>query len=260
MTNKKIYSREEILKKTESFLKENSNGIVEIIGATTSGKTGFSINLAHFIMEKFSKKSEIISVDSRQIFREINISSAKITTQEMCGIPHYGLDLINPNERFSVADFQKYSFEKITEIQNRNNIAILCGGTMLWCDAITENYEFAPINEKKSTKKLPPKWPVFKIGIYWSREKLYERINLRAEIHFNSGLIEESEQLLQKWKLSPSAKTSFGLVEIEKYKAGEINLEEAQELNRKRNRHYAKRQLTWWRGRDDIFWVDGEKL
>ncbi len=260
MTNKTIHSHSETLAKVEKFLTKNPQGIIEIIGATASGKTGFSIDLARFIIEKFGKKSEVISVDSRQVFREINISSAKITEEEMQGIPHYGLDLINPNEKFSVADFQKYSFQKIDEIHSRNNIPILCGGTMLWCDAISENYKFAESDQEKSTEKLPPQWPFLKIGIYWPREKLYERINMRAGIHFQSGLIEESEQLLKKWQLSPSAKTSFGLMEIEKLKKGKLNLEQAIDLNRKRNRNYAKKQLTWWRGRDDIFWVNGEEL
>ncbi len=257
---KNIHSHSETLVKTEKFLTQNPNGVIEIIGATASGKTGFSIDLANFILEKFDRKSEVISIDSRQVFREIDISSAKITKEEMCGIPHHGLDLINPDERFSVADFQKYAFGKIDKIHDRDNVPILCGGTMLWCDAITENYKFAKIDEGKSTEKLPPKWPVLKIGIWWPREEIYDRINRRAKIHFNSGLIEESEQILEKWQLSPSAKTSFGLVEIEKFKSGEITMDEAIELNRKRNRHYAKRQLTWWRGRDDVFWVDGEEL
>ncbi len=259
MPPKTIHSHAETLVETEKFLTKNPNGIVEIIGATASGKTGFSIELANFIVEKFGKKSEVISVDSRQIFREIDISSAKVTEEEMCGVPHHGLDLINPDESFSVAQFQKYAFEKIDEIQGRGNVTILCGGTMLWCDAITENYKFAE-NGEKSTEKLPPKWPVLKIGIYWPREKIYERTDLRAEIHFNSGLIEESQMLLKKWDLSHSAKTSFGLLEIEKLENNEMTKDEAMELNRKRNRHYAKRQLTWWRNRDDIFWVDGEKL
>ncbi len=258
---KNLHSPAEMLEKTREFLQKNPQGIIEILGPTASGKTGYSLYLAKWIEENFAEKCEIISVDSRQVFREMDISSAKITAEEMQGIPHHGLDLINPDEEFSVADFQQYAFEKIAEIQARGNRVILCGGTMLWLDAISENYIFTDKKGVKSNKKGKPKWPVFKIGMYWKRSKLYKRTDLRSELLFEQGLIAETREILQKYpKITKSALTSFGYLEIKQYLDGEITLERALELNKQKNRKYAKRQLTWWRGRDDVHWLRAKDL
>ena len=148
----------------------------------------------------------------------------------------------------------------IEKILQKNNIPILCGGTMLWLDAVSENYLFDKNKEKKSQKKLSPKYDFFKIGIHWSRKILYERINKRAVEQFKNGLIEETEKNLKKYKITKTALTSFGYLEIQKYLEKKITYEEALATNQKRNRNYAKRQLTWWRGRDDIFWLSGEDI
>jgi len=274
---KNLNSPDEILRKTREFLQNNPQGIIEILGPTASGKTGYSIFLAKWIEENFAEKCEIISVDSRQVYRDMDISSAKITEEEMQGIPHYGLDLCNPDEEFNVVEFQKYAFKKIAEIQARGNRVILCGGTMLWLDAVSENYVFAEdkphpspllegegakgIKYQKSTKKGEPKWPVFKIGMHWKRSRLYRRTDLRSEILFEKGLIQETREILKKYpNITKSALTSFGYLEIQKSLSGEITLERALELNKQRNRKYAKRQLTWWRGREDVNWLKAKDL
>ncbi len=127
-----FFSKTEIFKKIDAFLKKNPNGVIEILGPTASGKTGFSIEVA-----KMLGGAEIISVDSRQVYRGIDISSAKILKEEMQGVPHHGLELINPDEVFSVYDFQQYAFHTIEAIQNKGNVPILCGGTMLCLDAVS---------------------------------------------------------------------------------------------------------------------------
>ncbi|MCF7812780.1 hypothetical protein K9M59_04295 [Candidatus Gracilibacteria bacterium] len=251
----KLYTKAEILKEIDSFLNKESvqKKIIEILGPTGSGKTGFALDLT----QRF-KKAEILSVDSRQVYREIDIASAKISTEKQQGIPHHGLNLIDPNQEMSVYEFQQYGFRIIDEILSRGNLPILCGGTMLWLDAISENYQFDASPRVKSDRKGPSRYEVLKIGIHWTREKLYERINARAKKQFDAGLIEETQKILSQYTLSRSAMTSFGYQEIQHFLKGEIFREEALDLNQKRNRNYAKRQLTWWRGRKDVLWVDGE--
>ncbi len=284
----KFFSKSEIFEQVRQFLKDNPNGVIEIFGPTASGKTSFSIDLSNKIDHEF----EVISVDSRQVYKECDVSSAKITKEEMEGVPHWGLDLVDLTEAYSVYDFQQYAFRMIDEIQGRGGTPILCGGTMLWLDAVSENYVFgeneiedknSPVTEyEKSKKKADPRWPVFKIGLHWDRKKLYERINYRAQLHFEGGLIEETKNILSKYSLTdgnwceckfdnrvfripndPSKKkmarnvsSSFGYAEIAAYLEGLVTYEEALDLNRKRNRNYAKRQSTWWNGREDVVWMD----
>lgn len=261
VSSKNLNSPAEILNKSREFLIKNPRGIIEILGPTASGKTGYSIYLAKWIEKEFNQKCEIISVDSRQIFRDMDISSAKITEDEMQGIPHHGLDLCNPDKEFNVVAFQKYAFEKIAEIQARGNRVILCGGTMLWLDAVSENYIFTEEKGGKSTQKGEPRWGVLKIGMHWKRTRLYRRTDLRSKIIFDKGLIAETREILEKYpNITKSALTSFGYIEISRYLAGEITLERALELNQQKNRKYAKKQLTWWRGRDDVHWLKAKDL
>lgn len=265
-----LHTPTEIFEKVREFLTKHPNGVLEILGPTASGKTGFSIQLAKKIPEIFQttrghapllkKRAEIISVDSKQIYKEFDISSAKITEEEMSRIPHHGIDLIEPNQEYNVYQFQQYAFRKIEEIQSRGNIPILCGGTMLWLDAISENYVFSE-KGTKSSKKSPPLYPFLKIGIEWPRDQLYARTDLRAKLMFEQGLIEETKKILRKYPdVNKSAFTSFGYQEIKEFLDGNITEQEALEINQKRNRNYAKKQLTWWRGREDVLWMDGRAL
>lgn len=255
-----IFSQAEILDNVSDFLRNNPNGVLEIAGPTASGKTGFAVELALWVKKELGKKGEIISVDSRQVFKGCDISSAKVTEDEMKGVVHHGLNLVEPNEEYTVVDFQGYAFQKIEEIQSRGHVAILCGGTMLWLDAVSENYIFTDTPGEKSTKRGEPKWPFFKIGMHWDRAKLYDRLNLRSVQMFEGGMIEETEEMLKVPNLTRSTLTSFGYQEIQQMLEGTLTKEDALTLNQKRNRNYAKRQLTWWRGREDINWVDAESI
>lgn len=248
-----LHSKTGILQIAQSFLDQHPEGVLEVLGPTASGKTAFAVEIAHLFAP-----AEIISVDSRQVFTGFDVSSAKIIDQEKQGIPHWGIDLVTPEDPFSVADFQKYAFEKIVEIQARGHRPILCGGTMLWLDAISENYIFSDSKDEKSTQKAPPRWPFLKIGIHWDRASLYERCNQRAVWMFENGLINEVQHILQKYpNMTRSARTNFGYGEVGEYLEGKISYQEALALNQKRNRNYAKRQLTWWRGREDLVWAEG---
>lgn len=251
-----IYTPLEIFSRVEDFFAKNPQGVLEILGPTASGKTDFALEVA----QKYAP-AEIISVDSRQIFKGFSLSSAKITSEEQKGIPHFGLDVVSPEEDYSVADFQAYAFEKIREIHSRRHRAIMCGGTMLWLDAVSENYLFSPDKNQKSNQKDTPLWPFLKIGIHWDRTVLYERCNKRALWQFEGGLIEEVKNVTQKYpRMTRSARTNFGYKEVQDYLEGKLSYEQALELNQKRNRNYAKRQLTWWRGREDVLWVEGALL
>ncbi len=249
----KLYSRREIFEKIDDFLARHKNGVIEILGPTGSGKTAFSIEVAKYLVS-----AEIISVDSRQVYQGIDVSASKISRDEMQGIPHHGLDLVTPDQDFSVYDFQQYAFRVLDEIFSKKAIPILCGGTMLWLDAISENYVFTDKKGEKSTKRDIPRYPFLKIGLWWEREILYERINKRAQWQFEHGLVEETKYILSRYNVTRSAFMSFGYKEIRAYLEGELSYEEALSLNQKRNRNYAKRQLTWWRGREDILWMKGE--
>ncbi len=271
----KIFLKAEILEQVKDFLAQNPEGVLEILGPTASGKTGFSIELAQFCAAECGRNVEIISVDSRQVFTDCDISSAKITTEEMFGVPHHGIDLVRPDQPFNVVDFKRYALQTISEIQARGNVAVLCGGTMLWLDAISENYQFGAIENpdydpvlslkdpfghsrfNKSTDKAKPLYRFYKIGLHWEREKLYERINQRSVLQFEGGMIEETQAIVAKYpQIGHNTLTSFGYQEILSYLSGKITLEEAIAQNQQKNRNYAKRQLTWWRGREDVRWME----
>lgn len=268
--------KKDVLKLVQDFLKKNPNGVLEILGPTASGKTGFAIEMALTLPDLIGKKAEIISADSRQVYVGCDVSSAKVTVDEMQGIPHHGLDLVELSEEYNVVLFKGYAEQKIREIQQRGNIPILCGGTMLWLDAVSEGYVFSDDKSEnaffdKSTEKIGAEWTFLKLGLNWSREKLYERINQRAHLQFDGGMIEETKDILERYcssseslvtlggetrLLSRSAWTSFGYQEIKAYLEGLCTRDEAIAKNQQRNRNYAKRQLTWWRGREDVTWID----
>lgn len=117
--------------------------LVVIVGPTASGKTNLAIEVA----KRFS--GEIICADSRTVYKGMDIGTAKPTKVEQSEVPHFGLDLVSPNEHFSVADFKKYADQKIAEIKNRGHIPILVGGTGLYIDAVLFDYQFGTsVNEE----------------------------------------------------------------------------------------------------------------
>lgn len=126
---------------------KNSLPLIVIVGPTASGKTGLSIKLA----KKFN--GEIISADSRAIYRGLDIGTAKPSIEERQGVVHWGIDLVNPGEYYTVADFKRYADTKIDDIRSRGHLPILAGGSGLYIDAILFNFEFGnlPIVEKRTT-------------------------------------------------------------------------------------------------------------
>ena len=122
--------------------------LVVIVGPTASGKTSLSIDIA----KKFD--GEIISADSRAIYKGMDIGTAKPTIQEREGVVHWGLDLVEPNERFTAADFKVYAVEKIHEIRSRGRLPILVGGTGLYVDSILFDYQFGPLADADRRTEL----------------------------------------------------------------------------------------------------------
>ncbi len=303
--------------------------VIVILGPTASGKTSLSIKLA----QEFS--GEVISVDSRQIYRDMNIGTAKEpqdqTTRQpdnqtageylIQGIPHHGIDIRNPNEEMSAAEFKEYAEQKIKEIVDRGKVPILAGGTGFWIQAIIDNLKIpavAPdptlrqVLDGKSTEQLfemykekdpqgaktidkdnrlrliravevciksgqpfseqqqkgEPKYDVLQIGIDVDRKELYNRIDQRVGQMIEQGLVEEVKQIREKYGCVSLALTGIGYRQICEYldqvqepsfaKASEGDLlAQAVEKVKKDTRHYAKRQLSWFRRDKRIKWVKG---
>lgn len=125
--------------------------LIVIVGPTASGKTGLAVDLA----EKF--KGEIICADSRTIYKELNIGTAKPTESDQSRVPHWGIDLIRPDEAFTAADFQRYANQKIEEIRQRGHVPFLVGGTGLYVDAVLFDYQFgepADLTVRQQLEKL----------------------------------------------------------------------------------------------------------
>lgn len=122
--------------------------LVVIVGPTASGKSALAINLA----EKFG--GEIICADSRTVYKGMDIGTAKPTKQERKSVPHWGLDLVEPGERFTAADFKKYANEKIADIRKRRNVPIIVGGSGLYIDGVIFDYQFGPAADEKQRHSL----------------------------------------------------------------------------------------------------------
>ncbi|MEO7904623.1 MAG: tRNA (adenosine(37)-N6)-dimethylallyltransferase MiaA [Candidatus Saccharimonadales bacterium] len=122
--------------------------LIVIVGPTASGKTGLSVDLA----KQFG--GEIISADSRAIYKGMDIGTAKPTMDERNGVPHWGFDLVEPGQPFSVADFKRYADQKIAQIRARGNVPFLVGGTGLYVDAVVFNYQFGPQSDPTRRQEL----------------------------------------------------------------------------------------------------------
>ena len=283
-----------------------------ICGPTVSGKTLLSIELAKKI------NGEIVSADSMQIYKDMDIGTAKPTSEEMQGIKHYLLDFVSPDERYSVADYKIDAKKAIKEILEKGKIPIIVGGTGLYVDSLIYEIEYPNIefnedyrkqleeqvkkeglgNLYEQAKLIDPQavekiskndakrilrileiyhatgktkteqeiesrkkeveydYKVFALN--WNRETLYERINKRVDIMVERGLIEEVEKISKKYNKFPTAMQGLGYKEVVEYLEGICSKEEMIEKIKKETRHYAKRQLTWFRKNKQTIWLNGE--
>jgi len=264
--------------------------ILCIVGPTGVGKTKLSIELA----KKYN--AIIINADSTQVYKGLNIGTAKITESEKEGVPHYLFDIVSVDTNYTVFDYQK-DVRALLEKHSQENI-IFVGGTGLYLKAALYNYVFD--KEKEETKtyddlsnnelynlalKKDPNMNIHQnnrkrlirflnkekitnpecnllydnvlfIGLTTDRENLYNRINKRTLEMIDQGLIEEVRAFYDANIHSKALNTAIGYKELYKYFDGEITLNEAIELIQKSCRNYAKRQYTWFNNQMDITWFN----
>ena len=214
---------------------------------------------------------EVISADSRAIYRYMDIGTAKPSLEEMDGVPHFGIDLVEPGERFTVSDWKEYAEQKIEEIRNRGHVPIIVGGTGLYVDALVYDYKFigktgkkAEVNastEQKSCsdrQKMVNGYAIF--GIKWDNEALRERLTQRMNKLFVQKLYDETEFLAGKYDWNSQAMKSNIYQFAYGYLTGKYTLEEAKKLCILDDYHLAKRQMTWFKRNPEITWLPLEKI
>ena len=262
--------------------------IVCIVGPTGVGKTKLSVELAKYL------NAIVVNGDSMQVYKELNIGTAKVTEEEKEDIPHLLFDIKEVNEMYTVYDYQK-DLRNILDSNKDKNIVIV-GGTGLYIKAGLYNYVFEEEsnnntydeltndelydlvlkkdkdtlihknNRKRMIRFLNKKetiedknnllYNVKFIGLTTSRDKLYERINLRVDKMVEDGLLEEVKNLYDRNIRSKSIMTGIGYKELYEYFDGNTTLEESLELIKQRSRKYAKRQYTWFNNQMDVKWFD----
>jgi tRNA dimethylallyltransferase len=287
--------------------------LIILTGPTSVGKTALSIALAKAV------EGEIISADSMQVYKYMDIGTAKITPPQMQGVPHYLIDELEPDDEFNVVRFQQMTKQYMQQIYANNKIPILVGGTGFYIQAVlndidfTENetdtsyrkeleqlldlkgpdflhmllaeidpdsaktihpnnskkviraLEFSKLtgdkisehNEEQRKKESPYNFCYFVLNK--DRAKLYETINQRVDLMLEQGLLNEVKALSAKgYNRNLVSMQGLGYKEILAYLEGESTLEEAIELLKRDTRHFAKRQLTWFKREKDVIWVDKE--
>lgn len=256
-----------------------SGPVVVIVGPTGSGKTGVSIEIAKKLkdFEPFKgfdgPAAEIISADSRAIYKFMDIGTAKPSVEEQDGIPHWGIDLVEPGERFTVADWKAYAEQKIEEIRSRGRVPMVVGGTGLYVDALVYGYHFigktgekvkntpdVQIEQKicSDRQKMLPGYSIF--GIKWSPEELRERLTLRANNLFTQDLYKETDFLVKKFGWGSQAMKSNIYQFAWDYMEGNITETEAKRQFILDDWHLAKRQITWFKRNKKIVWLPLEKV
>ena len=198
----------------------------------------------------------------------MDIGTAKPTREEQARVPHWGLDLVEPGKRFTVADWKQYAEAKIKEIRARGHVPIIVGGTGLYIDALIYDYQFkgptgqkiGDIEQKTCSDRTRVKGDYLLIGVKWSTPELRDRLNKRIVQMFGPDLYDETKKLVQKYGWGSQAMKSDIYEFVWKYMQGELSLEEAQKLSFYKDWHLAKRQLTWFKRNPEIIWLELEKV
>lgn len=289
--------------------------LIILTGPTAAGKTKLSIALAKAV------NGEIISADSMQVYRYMNIGSAKIKPEEMDGVTHYLVDILEPTMDFNVVLFQKYAKEAMEQIYAKGKIPILVGGTGFYIQSVLYDIDFTEseedtglrhelemLAEQKGAQHLhdmlrecDPKaaeaihannikrviraieynrqtgsrisehneaehqkeaaYDSYYFVLTDERERLYQNIDKRVDIMLAKGLAEEVKSLLAMGcKKESTAMQGLGYKEMIEYLLNEITLEEAVYRIKRDTRHFAKRQLTWFRREKDVIWIEKDKF
>ena len=289
----------------------NKTPLVIVAGPTASGKSAAAVELA------LRMNGEVISADSMQIYRGMDIGTAKVTKEEMRGVRHYLIDCADPDENYNVVLFQQKAREAVQEAASAQKLPILCGGTGFYIQALLYNIDFTEMEENTSLRSryealaaekgpealhriLKEKDPASAAAIHpnnvkrviralefaqesggsiaahnlaqrergsaynsvffvltMDRQKLYERIDRRVDLMMEHGLLDEVARLRDMGIARDStAMQGIGYKQIYSYLEGDCSLEEAVRLIKRDTRHFAKRQLTWFRREKDVIWVD----
>ena len=289
----------------------NKTPLVIIAGPTASGKSAAAVELA------LRMNGEVISADSMQIYRGMDIGTAKVTKEEMRGVRHYLIDCADPDENYNVVLFQQKAREAVQEAVSAQKLPILCGGTGFYIQALLYDIDFTEMEENTSLRSryealaaekgpealhriLKEKDPASAAAIHpnnvkrviralefaqvsggsiaahnlaqrergsaynsvffvltMDRQKLYERIDRRVDLMMEQGLLDEVTRLRDIGIARDStAMQGIGYKQIYSYLEGDWSLEEAVRLIKRDTRHFAKRQLTWFRREKDVIWVD----
>ena len=289
--------------------------LIVLTGPTAVGKTRLSIDLAKAV------GGEIISADSMQVYKYMDIGSAKIMQSEMQGVPHYLVDELMPDEEFHIVRFQQMAKEAMEKIYAREHIPILVGGTGFYIQAVTRDIDFtqaeqddgyraeleklskekgsaflhqmlmevdpksaenihennvkrviralefyhqngSPIsahNEEQQERTSPYKLAYFVLNA--PRELLYERIDRRVDEMMDKGLVSEVQRLKDMgYHRGMVSMQGLGYKEILAYLDGEMSLAEAVRILKRGTRHFAKRQLTWFRREPETVWVNKDQF
>ena len=290
----------------------DSKPLIILAGPTAVGKTSLSIRLAK------ETGGEIISADSMQVYRHMDIGSAKITKEEMEGVPHYLVDMLEPEEEFNVVRFQQMAKEAAERIWEKGKIPLVVGGTGFYIQALlydidfTENdgdesyrrqlerkasdeegaselYEILKTVDPKAAQEIHPrniKRIIRALEFYHQtgkkisehnetqrqrespynyayfvltdeRSRLYERIDRRVDLMMEQGLLDEVRYLKERGvRKDSTAMQGLGYKELYAYLEGEYPLDEAVRIIKRDTRHFAKRQLTWFKRERDVIWAD----
>ncbi|MCL2771130.1 MAG: tRNA (adenosine(37)-N6)-dimethylallyltransferase MiaA [Firmicutes bacterium] len=229
--------------------KAKLNTVLIISGPTASGKTALSIKLAKLY------DGEIISADSAQIYKYMNIGTRKATEEEMEGIPHHLIDIKTPDEEFSVGEFKIMCEELIEDCFKRGKLPIICGGTGLYISSVLYNYNF------ETKKKEKANYNFVTIVLNKEREKLYNKINLGVDKMLEDGLIEEVKRLRKQYaNVSSQITKTIGYKDFFPHLDGRETLEESTDKFKQATRNYAKRQITWFKHQwPNAIWLEAGK-
>ena len=289
--------------------------LIVLTGPTAVGKTSLSIALAKAV------DGEIISADSMQVYKYMNIGTAKITEEEKCGIPHFLIDELEPDEEFNVTIFKNKVMGYIKDIKSRGKVPIIVGGTGFYIQSVIYDInfneygddsevrkkyelmaetigkselhkklalvdrEYANSVSENNVKKVVRALTFFEMTgeklsehnkrerersspfdfayfvLTMDRKKLYERIDKRVDLMFDMGLVDEVKALMAKgYDKSLVSMQGIGYKEVIDYLNGKTSLEECIDIIKRDTRHFAKRQLTWFKREKVVTYIDKDEF
>lgn len=219
-----------------------------IAGCTAVGKSDFALELSKYL------RMEIISADSVQVYKGIEVATSKPTKKEEQICPHHLINVVTPFQKFNAYDFVILAKKYIVEISARGNLPVIVGGTGLYIDSLIYGFDFV------SKEKIVPDYDIKFIFLEQDKPALYRKIDQRVDKMIANGLVEEVKKLREIGvNLECQCMQAIGYKEIWQYLEGEITLDEAINLIKRNTRNYAKRQITWFNHNDCERWNIAKK-